>query len=63
MVNQYVLLVAETSYDLNQKVNIQLKEGWQLTGVHQCAIAIQCVPDHPMTGEPYVMFSQAMVRS
>lgn len=59
---RYTLLVSDNVGDLSTEVNDHLLDGWRLSGVHQCAIAIQCAPDHPMEGVPYCIYTQAMTK-
>ena len=63
MKRTYTLLSGSTTFELNSKVNEYLNDGWKLTGIAICAIAIQTVKDHPEEGNPYTVFTQTVIRS
>jgi hypothetical protein len=59
---EYVLLEGRTADQLTDQVNNHLRDGWRLSGIVSCAMAIQSAAGHPAEGAPYLVFTQAMVR-
>ena len=58
----YKLLMGHTTDELNDRVDAHLKDGWKLSGVHQCSMACQAISDHPCSGQMYYCFTQAVTK-